>query len=40
MLKTTLLIKKVYSVSRQEEEIIRAYLNNIKDKSFIRNNIL
>jgi len=33
------LIKKVYNVSRQKEEIIRTYLNNIKDKIFIRSNI-
>ena len=39
VLRATLLIKKIYNVSREEEEIIKTYLNNIKNKNFIRNSI-
>jgi len=40
ILKAISLVKKVYNILRQEREIIRAYLDNIKDKDFICNNIL
>jgi len=39
VLRATLLIKKVYNILQQEKEIIKVYLNNIKDKDFIYNSI-
>jgi len=39
ILKAIFLVKKVYNVLRQKEEIIKAYLDNIKDKNFICSSI-
>jgi len=40
VLETIFSIKKIYSVFCQKKEIIRVYLNNIKSKNQICNNIL